>query len=128
MDSMIDFSSDLLDKGGLINLSGEPMYLLSEKNSGPNVQQVPSNALVHFNTSGVKPIRIDSTIMVGNIEEYDGSQVVIVKEWRFDINESFDDELISSDICCDEFEENDLKIFNQKEMLEYWEENSGSPS
>lgn len=134
MDTSIVLSSTFLDNGGLINLSGEPLYLWTETYGSSGIEQIyvsdnslssGKSPLSQLQSQGLGFLRIDSTLLVGNIKEYGRLELVLVKEWRFGIDEAFEDKIQATDQSNVVLGEKVSKIFNKKEILLYWEKNYG---
>jgi hypothetical protein len=129
------------ERGCLINLSGEPMYLWREKYGRRGIDRVmgsfaPWDSTMKTRldslqqTEAVKIVNrmqlivIDSVIIMGNIKEYPASQRVITREWYYGTEQAFEesisansDELIKGKTVA--------KIFSKRGALQYWKEEYG---
>ncbi len=131
MDTTVTVSAAFIDKGGVINLSREPMYLWSEIYGGMMLSNeflradssyVMNNPAIRRWIESAKILTIDSTMLCGDIKEFSGNQVLITKEWDYDINRSFEDKIQSSNYTSSLVGESKSKIFNKYQMLAYWEQ------
>lgn len=134
LDTFIRISSDFLEKGGLINLSGEPMYEWAEYYGSPGIESIydlgddstgsVQSPLEQSRTQSSELFRIDSTWLYGVIKEYKANELVITKTWDYNIDEDFEDEIPAGDSYVG-LGSSATKLFDKKGMLAYWFENYG---
>lgn len=129
LDTNIYISSGITKVGGLINLSGESMYLWTEYYGGNLLNDINkamgktedfNNPFSIIKEGDLQFVVIDTTIIFGNIKEYKKTELVIKKEWYYEIDEDFEETVATDD-------NNDFvsgkavpKLFVKDKLLEYW--------
>jgi len=128
-DTTISITKYTKENGALINLSGQSMYLWTEYYGSPVIEEIYFNdstgtsnsPLSQVREAGMELIVVDSTLIYGNIKEFPKTQLVINKQWYFDIDRAFQDQIETSDASAAMLGKGISKIFDKQDLLLYWE-------
>ena len=123
-DTTFNISSSFKKNGGMINLSGEPLYLWTERYGTelPVIQGLfnDSSSVNETQNSRFKVLRIDTSLVVGDIKEYSKNEIAITKEWFYGIDSDFPEEI---ELTSSDFLNKDVaKLFDKESALKYWKE------
>ncbi len=132
VDTTVYVSTEFIDGGGLINLSGQPMYLWYEVYGSKQLENI--YALGDSSSMASSPVQqkisqsskyhqIDSVTLYGIMKEFPKNQILIKKEWDYNFNESFESEVSASSSTGVALGESRSKIFDKNGILQYWESN-----
>ena len=135
LDTNIRITAVFLKEDGVINVSGQSVYRWSEYYGSTALEDIYSMGN-DSSSRAVSPIeqsreqsssflRIDSTLVYGIIKEYSGKKILLVKDWDYDMNQGFEDEIPAKDHLQVMIGKTASKLFTKKEMLNYWRENYG---
>lgn len=129
------YLTPLIEKnGGLINLSGEPLYLWTEYYGSSDIERLydsedsltnSSSPLNQVREQGLSFIQIDSTILYGDVKVYAWGQLVLEKQWDYDIDQSFEDEISTNNHEDIVLGKAISKLFDKRSLLDYWHKNYG---
>lgn len=137
VDTSVYISSDFADAGGFINVSGQPMYLWYEMYGSPGLESIyklgdsssiAGSPIMQQISQTYEYYKIDSVTLYGNMKEFPKNQILIKKEWDYDISDSFESEVSASSSTGVAIGESRSKIFDKNGMLKYWELNYGEVS
>lgn len=124
IDTNLKISDYLLDKGGILNLSGEPMYLWSQYFGNTHrdfgfSQNAMKNPLYAIYEQSMRFIEVDSTMIYGNVKVYPGNELMLKKEWQFGLDEPMKDKI---EVKSDQAESGVTaeKLFYKQELLRFW--------
>ncbi len=143
VDTVITISPEIIENSGLINLSGEPLYLVSldYKSRSIIIQDSFANEYVHAHPetqstfesmkslaalegkstavadSDFNIVVVDSNVLYGPIKEYRATQYVIRREWEFDATQPFKEKVDASDAF--EMGRKVSKLFTKQGILIY---------
>ncbi|MCR9173570.1 MAG: hypothetical protein NXI10_13800 [bacterium] len=131
LDTTVVISGRFIKNGGIINVGRQPFYCWSEFYGGTietlhnfgdsaTISSYPSS---QWAESSADFFTIDSTLLYGVIEEYPANQVVIIKDWSYDLDERFEETVTATDHVQSTVGTSKSKVFSKEGMLEYWEEN-----
>lgn len=131
LDTFIRITPAFLKKGGLINLSGEPLYKWSEYYGSPALEGIYSisddpnvkSPLAQSREQSSDFFKIDTTWLYGIIQEYGRTELVIEKSWDFNTDEDFSDEIPAGDNDYVALGKTASKLFDKQGMLDYWYQN-----
>ncbi|PWL24371.1 MAG: hypothetical protein DCO96_14150 [Fluviicola sp. XM-24bin1] len=133
LDTTVVISSAFLNKGGVINASREPMYLWSECYGGTldyvysfdDSSTINSKPSSQWSKNSAGFFTIDSTLLYGVVNKYLANQVLITKEWDYDIPDPCEDQVEARDVTQGAVGTSKSKIFNKPGLLRYWNRNYG---
>jgi|GEM_PF-1536179 len=127
IENMIKVDRDLTSGGGLINLSGESLYLWTEYygsgiiegafDSGDGSVQSPIDQAF---AEGARMLMVDSTLVFGNIEEFGPDELVLIKQWDYNLKQPFEDEIAVSNHRETISGKAKKKLFDKQDLLAYW--------
>ena len=128
-DTTMNITSNILNKGGVINLSGQPLYKLTEFYGSPAIERVyalndsiqTSSPLNQIKESGMDFIQIDSSIFYGNIVKFDENHLVIIKSWDYGIDENFEEKVTTNNHQDAVFGKAMSKLFDKSGVISYLE-------
>ncbi|GAB5415931.1 MAG: hypothetical protein Crog4KO_07120 [Crocinitomicaceae bacterium] len=132
VDTSVYISPEFVDGGGVINVTAQSMYLWYEVYGSPQLENI--YRLGDSTSAASSPVQqkisqsseyhqIDSIILYGIMKEFPKNQILIKKEWDYNFNDSFENEVSTSSSTGAVLGESRSKIFDKKGMLEYWESN-----
>lgn len=143
LDTVIELSSSQVNKGVLLNFSGEPLYrygqdyedamTASMRAGQPSLQQqlafldsISGNPGKERNIPipGIEDMVvmvIDSNFLLGDFKEYPGTQVVIQKDWDIEPQYAFPEEMEIKVKSTERYKSHKFyKLFSKSRMLEYY--------
>lgn len=131
VDTTVKLFKNKMEKGGVLNVSGEPFYKWSEMYGSEPILDIYSLAdssdvgspIDQRVRQGLSVVQIDSTFIVGKIETYPARRIFLPKDWDYDLITPLPDEIQSSehqDLLLGKYAS---KLFDEDGLLEYWEEN-----
>jgi len=140
VDTIITITREMTEKGALINVTGKPYYLMTERYGGsifdnPIYEQMvvadstgqTDNGLASYKDERLqkmlermKVVVIDSISVIGEIETFPANQIIIPRDWYFNVGSEFTESIEVSNTNESFFGKSVKKIFSEDELLTYW--------
>lgn len=112
LDTTVTFDNGFVSKGGILNISGQSMFLFSEF-YGTEMSQTFNNS----SDDNINMVFVDSTLIIGDVIEYDTKTILLPKNWDLDLFEPFKDEI---EVYNYSTGKTIKKIFTEKDLIAYW--------
>ncbi|QHI35805.1 hypothetical protein IMCC3317_11530 [Kordia antarctica] len=140
VDTVVTITREMTEDGALINATGKPYYIMTEKYGGSILDNPIYDRMIAADSStqndkffadykekkrermmeNMKIVVIDSIPIIGNIETIPANQIVISRDWYYGLNANFEETIESNDASDSFFGKSVKKIFSEKKLLEYW--------
>ena len=140
VDTIINITRNMTENGALINATGKPYYIMTERYGGmaldnsiydqinvPDSLDFENNAWNKYvenrqkqMAERLKIVMIDSVAIIGDIKTIPANQIVIPRDWYYHVNSKFEESIEVYDSNESIFGKSIRKIFAEKELLEYW--------
>lgn len=130
IDNKIKIDQDLTSGGGLLNLSGETLYLWTAYYGSSVIEGAfdaskgsVKSPINQASAEGARVLMVDSTLVFGNIKEYGPDELVLIKEWDYNLKQPFEDEIEVSNHLETISGKAKKKLFDKQDLLAYWNQN-----
>ena len=132
IDTLIHIPYSMIEKGGMINLSKQPLYLWTESYGSQEIEEIydlgdsesndTKSPLESISEQLTKVIKIDSVLIIGNIKEIDPNKIAVIKTWNYELFEDFEESIQTSEHLDIMIGKRMSKIFSKPQILKYWQE------
>ncbi|REC53874.1 MULTISPECIES: hypothetical protein [Chryseobacterium] len=124
----IQVDNNILEKGGFLNLSNQPVYLWTTIYSNPTDQEIAKELFQDdsieidnpYENLQIDTILVDSYKIVGPIKRFSPKDLLIEKQWYYSITKPFQGEIKNRDRQSINVKENISKLFSEEDLVNYW--------
>ncbi|MCU7616784.1 hypothetical protein NZ698_06205 [Chryseobacterium sp. PBS4-4] len=128
VNSRIQVNDNIIEKGGFLNLSNQPVYLWTSVYGNLTDQEIAKEILHDdsieisnpYENMQIDTILVDSYKIVGPIKTFSPKDLLIEKQWYYSITKPFQNEIDNTNGQSINVKKEISKLFSKDELVNYW--------